>query len=65
MGKCKLPSTVQQQICKTFPYYFIIKNTGDVLNFMLKLIDDENEEIKFHDKDKQFPIVNFLLEFLT
>ena len=32
---------------------------------MLKLIDDENEEIKFQDKVKQFPIVNFLLEFLT
>ena len=32
---------------------------------MLKLIDDDNEEIKFQDKVKQFPVVNFLLEFLT
>ena len=32
---------------------------------MLKLIDDENKEIKFEDKEKKFPIVNFLLEFLA
>ena len=32
---------------------------------MLKLIDDENKEIKFEDKEKRFPIVNFLLEFLA
>ena len=37
----------------------------DVLNFMLKLIDDENREIKFGDKEKKFPIVNFLFEFLV
>ena len=28
---------------------------GDALNnFMLKLIDDENNEIKFEDKEKNF-----------
>ena len=32
---------------------------------MLKLIDDENKEIKFEDKEKKSPIVNFLLEFLA
>ena len=38
---------------------------GDVLSFTLKLIDDENREIKFEDKKKKIPIVNFLLEFLA
>ena len=37
---------------KHFSYNFIIKNTGDVLNFTLKLIDDKNKEIKYEDKDK-------------
>ena len=32
---------------------------GDMLNFMLKLIDDVNKEIQFEDKEKKFPIVNF------
>ena len=50
---------------KHFSYNFITKNTGDVLNFTLKLIDDENKEIKFEDKEKNFSIVNFLLEFLA
>ena len=52
---------------KNFSYNFITKNTGDVLNFTLKLIDDENKEIKFEDKEKnhEIPIVNFLLEFLA
>ena len=39
---------------KHFSYNFMTKNTGDVLNFMLKLIDDENKEIKFEDKEKNF-----------
>ena len=38
--------------------------TGDVLNFTLKLIDNENEEIKFEEKEKKFPMMNFLLELL-
>ena len=46
-------------------YNFITKNTGDELNFTLKLIDDENEEIKFEEKEKKFPIVNYLLQFLA
>ena len=41
-----------------FSYNFITKNTGDVLNFMLKLIDDENKEIKFEDKEKKIPMVS-------
>ena len=32
---------------------------------MLKLIDNENKEIKFEDKEKNIPIVNFLLDFLA
>ena len=48
---------------KHFSYNFITKNTGDVLNFTQKLIDDKNKEIKFEDKDEKITIVNFLLEF--
>ena len=36
---------------KYFSYSFITKNTGDVLNFMLKLIDNENKEIKLEDNN--------------
>ena len=54
---------------KHFSYGLITKNTGDVLNFTLKLIDDENKKIKFEDKEKIFPIPkifpNFLPEFLA
>ena len=50
---------------KHFWYNFITKNTGDVLNFTLKLIGDENKEIKFEGKEKKVPIMNFLLEFLA
>ena len=32
---------------------------------MLKLIDDENKGINFENKEKKFPIVNCLLEFLA
>ena len=38
---------------KHFSYIFITKNTGDVNNFTLKLIDDENKEIEFEDKEKK------------
>ena len=38
---------------KHFSYNFITKNTGDVFNFMLKLIDNENKEIKFEEKEKK------------
>ena len=50
---------------KRFSYNFITKDTGDMLNFPLKLIDDENKELKFEDKEKKIPIVNFLLEFVA
>ena len=36
-----------------------------MLNFTLKLIYDENKEIKFGDKEKKNPFVNFLPEFLA
>ena len=36
-----------------------------MLNFTLKLIDDESKEIKFEEKEKKIPIVNFLLGFLA
>ena len=39
--------------------------TEDIPNFTLKLIDHENKKIKFEDKEKKFPRVNFLLEFLA
>ena len=38
---------------KHFSYIFITKNTGDVHNFTLKLIDDENIEIEFEDKEEK------------
>ena len=50
---------------KHFSYNWIIKNMGDVFNFTLKLIDDENKGIKFEDKEKAFLIVNFLFAFLA
>ena len=50
---------------KHFSYNFITENTRDWLNFTLKLIDEENKEIKFEDKEKKFPIMNFLVEFLA
>ena len=42
-----------------FSYNFITKNTGDVLDFTLKLIDDKNKELKLEDKDEKITIVNF------
>ena len=50
---------------KHFSYNLIIKNMGDVLNFTLQLIDDENKGIKFEDKEKAFLIVDFLFAFLA
>ena len=38
---------------KHFPYNFITKNMGNLLNFTLKLIDNEIKEIKFEDKKKK------------
>ena len=61
MGKRKLPGAGRDE--KPFLYNFITKNTGDMLYITRKLIDDENKEIKFEDKEKKIPIMNFLLEF--
>ena len=65
MGKCNFQVQGDNRDAKHFSYNFITKNTGDLVNFTIKLIDDENKEIKFEDKEKKFPIVNFLLEFLA
>ena len=46
-----------------FSHNFITKNTGDVLDVTLKLIDDGNEEIKFEEKEKNFQSLNFCLKF--
>ena len=50
---------------KHFSYNFLTENTGDVLNFTLKLINDNNKDIEFEDGEKKFPIVNFLLKFIA
>ena len=55
----------ENRAAKHFSHNFITKNTGDVLYITLKLIDDENKETKFEDKEKKFPIMNFLLELLA
>ena len=36
-----------------------------MLNFTLTLIDDKNKEIKFENREKNFPIVSFLIKFLV
>ena len=48
-----------------FANNFITKNAGDILDFGIKLIDDNNKKIEFADGEKKFPIVNFLTEFLA
>ena len=54
MGKCNFQVQGDNRDAKHFSYNFITKSTEDVLNFTLKLIDDENKEIKFEDKEKNF-----------
>ena len=48
-----------------FANSFITKIAGDILDFGIKLIDDNNMVIEFSDGEKKFPIVNFLIEFLA
>ena len=36
-----------------FPYNFMTKNVGDVLNFSIKLIDDKNSDIEFEAGEKK------------
>ena len=48
-----------------FANNFVTKNAGDIFGFGIKLIDDNNKETEFADEEKQFPIVNFLIEFLA
>ena len=42
-----------------------MKNTGDALSFMLRLIDDKNNDIEFELGKKKFPIIEFLIGFLA
>ena len=44
-----------------FSYNFLTKNKNDLLNFTVKLIDSNNEDIEFIDGEKKFPIINFLI----
>ena len=50
---------------KHFLYNFLTKNTRNVLNFTMKLIDDNNKDAEFEDGEKKFPIVDFLLKFIA
>ena len=36
-----------------FPYNFMTKNAGDVLNFSIKLTDDKNTDIEFEVGEKK------------
>ena len=47
-----------------FANSFITKLAGDILDFGIKLIDDNHMVIEFSGGRKEFPIVNFLIEFL-
>ena len=49
---------------KHFSYNFLTKNRGDVLNFSLKLINDNNKDTEFEDGERTFPTVYFSLEFI-
>ena len=48
-----------------FSNNFVTKNSSDILDFGIKLVDDKNKDIEFADRKKKFPIVNFLIEFLA
>ena len=48
-----------------FANNFVTKKAGNIFGFGIKLIDDNNKETEFVDEEKQFPIVNFLIEFLA
>ena len=50
---------------KHFLYNFLIKNTRDVLNFTMKLIDDNNKDTEFEDGEKKFAILYFLIKFIA
>lgn len=50
---------------KYFAFNFMMKNTGDALSFMLRLIDDKNNDIEFELGKKKFPIIEFLIGFLA
>ena len=44
---------------------FATKNAGDIMDFGIKLIEDNNKEIEFADGEKKFPIVHYLIEFIA
>ena len=45
-------------------FSFISTNKEDVLTFSLKLVDTDNNIIKFTEGDKKFPILEFMIEFI-
>ena len=47
-----------------FSYNFNTTDAGDILNFSLKL-EDENKNIEFEESEKKHPVINFLIEFLA
>ena len=49
---------------KYFAYNFVTRNTGDILNFFIKLIDNKNKDIAFEKGGKKFPIIEFMIAFL-
>ena len=42
-----------------------MKNTRDILDFTIRLIDGNNKDIEFEPGEKKFHIVKFLIEILT
>lgn len=59
----------QQQIDKIqaeyFSYNFKTKNREEVSNFLLKPIEQKNQEIELEEGEKKFSIINFLIGFLA
>ena len=50
---------------KHFTYNFMTKNTGEELNFSIRLIEDKNRNIEFQTREKKIPIVEFMTRFLA
>ena len=48
-----------------FAKNFVTKNAGDILDFVIKLIGNNNKDIEFGGRQKKFPIINFLIEFFA
>ena len=48
-----------------FSYNLVTNNKEDLLNFRPKLVDTGNKEIEFANREKKFPIINFMIELLA